>query len=277
MLEAHQAGWRAGSRWIVQDVSLRVGPGTFCVIAGANGAGKTSLLRLFSGEYTAHAGRVALYGQALSAHPPAALARLRACLTQERSIEFPFTAFEVVRLGRLPWNPGWRPNAGDDARVHAAMALTGVGHLAHAPYPRLSGGERARVDMARVLVQEPHLLLLDEPTNHLDTGHQIALMQLCVRHAERGGAVVAVLHDLNLAARYATQILLMHAGRVVVSGSPEDVLTPRHLRTYMGLECVVWRHPAGCPWVVPVDPAPATTPDHAVSAVVAGTEEEITV
>ncbi len=269
MLSATQVGWRAGARWIVRGVSLDVQPGEFCVIAGANGAGKTSLLRILAGEYPCHEGSVALYGNSLATHDPRELARLRACLTQERSVDFPFTAFEVALLGRLPWQGGWRTQDSDTARVHKALALTGVAHLAGTPYPRLSGGERARVDMARVLVQEPKLLLLDEPTNHLDTRHQLELMRLCVRHTQQGGAVVAVLHDLNLAARYATRLVLLHEGRIAATGTPEAVLTPAHLRNFLGLECVVWRHPSGCPWVVPVDAQPAMVPHNGALATAA--------
>lgn len=269
MLNAINTGWRAGSRWIVRGVSLDIQPGDFCVIAGANGAGKTSLLRMLAGEYPCHEGTVSLFGKALTAHEPRELARLRACLTQERSVDFPFTAFEVALLGRLPWQGGWRTGDGDAALVERALERTGVAHLAATPYPRLSGGERARVDMARVLVQEPKLLLLDEPTNHLDTRHQLELMQLCVQHAQQGGAVVAVLHDLNLAARYATRLVLMHTGRIAAAGTPVDVLTPARLREVLGLECVVWRHPSGCPWVVPVDAQPAMVPHNGALATAA--------
>ncbi|MCC6487231.1 MAG: heme ABC transporter ATP-binding protein [Candidatus Hydrogenedentes bacterium] len=255
MLKAENLGYRVGTRWLVNDVSLHVEPGEFWVIGGANGAGKSTLLRLLSGELAPHSGHVELKGTPLRAYEPRALARLRACLAQDLSASFPFTAYEVALMGRIPWQGQWASRPHDHYIAKEALAEAGVAHLESRDYPSLSGGERRRVDMARTIAQEPKLLLLDEPTNHLDAKHQIELMEWCWRHTRQGGCAVAVLHDLNLAARFADRILLLKDGHAAALGTPEEVLTPENLRACFNLECVIWRHPSGCPWVVPVDTA----------------------
>ena len=156
-------------------------------------------------------------------------------------------------MGRSPWKGSWFESARDHEITRTALLEADAAHLERRLYPSLSGGERTRVDMARVAAQEPSLLLLDEPTNHLDARHQLALMAWRAAFTEQGGAIVAVLHDLNLAARHADRVLLLDAGRVAAVGTPDDVLTADNLRAYYHLECVIWRHPSGCPWVVPVD------------------------
>lgn len=255
MLEAKGLGFRAGDRWLLRDVSFRVRPGQCWVVAGANGAGKSTLLRLLSGACPPHEGRVLLEGKPLADCPPRALARVRAFLAQERNTVFPFTVYEMALMGRIPWQEGWSLRPRDEAIARRALERTGMAPFARRAYSSLSGGERSRVDMARVSAQEPRLLLLDEPTNHLDTRHQFDLMDRCREHAADGGAVIAVLHDLNLAARHADRILLLHRGRTAAVGTPDEVLTEDNMRRYFCLDCVIWRHPAGCPWVVPTGPA----------------------
>jgi iron complex transport system ATP-binding protein len=252
MLEVEHVGYRAGNRWLLSAVSFELRAGECLVVVGPNGAGKSTLLKLLSGEYPLHTGRVALLGKPLSGYAPEPLARLRASLSQERSTVFPFTAHEVVLIGRTPWQSGWANRPRDLEVVRQALERTGVAHLATRQYPTLSGGEKARVDMARIAAQEPRMLLLDEPANHLDVRQQFEIMHWCRCHAAEGGGVVAVLHDLNLAARHADRILLLREGRAVAFGTPEEVLTADNLQRHFNLECVIWRHPSGCPWVVPL-------------------------
>jgi len=251
MLDVQDAGYAVRGKWLVREVSLHASAGEFVAVVGANGSGKSTLLRLLSGELSAHGGEVRIDGVPLAAHGPGELARLRACLAQVRQASFPFTGHEIAMMGRLPWQQGWGERAEDHAAVALALDLADAAPFAERTYPTLSGGEQTRVDLARTLAQEPRLLLLDEPTNHLDVQHQLALMDVCKDHARNGGIVVAVLHDLNLAARHADRMLMLHEGRAVACGAPETVLTCENLRRYFGLECEVWRHPAGCPWVVP--------------------------
>jgi len=253
MLRTRKLGYRAGPRWLVRDIELMVDPGEFVVIVGANGAGKSTLLKLLSGELIPHTGEIHLNGKPLPAYAPRELARIRACLAQERGAPFPFTVYDVAMMGRAPWKGSWFESSRDHSVTRAALTAADAMQLSERLYPSLSGGERTRVDMARVAAQEPTLLLLDEPTNHLDTRHQLALMAWRRAYTEQGGAVIAVLHDLNLAARHADRIVLLHEGRVVAMGPPDEVLTEENLRRYYDLECVIWRHPSGCPWVVPVD------------------------
>ncbi|MCL4692094.1 MAG: heme ABC transporter ATP-binding protein [Candidatus Hydrogenedentes bacterium] len=264
MLSVDRVGYRVESRWLVRDVSLHADPGEFWVIAGANGSGKSTLVRMLSGELEPASGTVTLEGTPVSTIAIEELARIRACLAQEMNTGFPFTAYEVTLMGRTPWHGGWA-FSGEDHRVAAgAMGDLGVTDLAQRTYPTLSGGERRRVDMARVAAQQPRLLLLDEPTNHLDALHQIELMVWCRQFADEGGCVVAVLHDLNLAASYADRMLLLNSGKSAALGDPESVLTPENIRTCFGLECVIWRHPSGCPWVVPIGAANSSTKESPV-------------
>ncbi|GMV95457.1 MAG: hemin import ATP-binding protein HmuV [Candidatus Hydrogenedentota bacterium] len=264
MLSADRVGYRVEGRWLVRDVSMRVEPGEFWVIAGANGSGKSTLIRMLSGELQPASGTVTLEETPVLSMATEDLARIRACLAQEMNTGFPFTAYEVTLMGRTPWRGGWAFSENDHRIAVDAMGRQGVSELAQRTYPTLSGGEKRRVDMARVAAQQPRLLLLDEPTNHLDALHQIELMIWCRRFLDAGGCIVAVLHDLNLASAYADRMLLLNGGALAASGDPEAVLTPENIRTCFGLECVIWRHPSGCPWVVPVGAADSTTKESPV-------------
>lgn len=251
MLEARGVGYRAGTRWLVRDVDLTVHRGTVTAIAGPNGAGKSTLLRLISGELRRTSGGIRIDGHDVSRIDPLELARFRAMLAQTRRIDLPFSAFEVVMLGRFPHLTNQRAGPRDDATVRDAMARTGATSLRDQDVTTLSGGERGRVDLARVLVQQPSLFLLDEPTHHLDLRYQIEALELCRSLAADGHAVVIVLHDLNLMSLYADRMLLMKDGRSVATGTPAEVLTERRIVELFDIECRIWTHPLGCPWVVP--------------------------
>lgn len=251
MLDAHGIGYRAGGKWLLRDVSLRAAAGEFIAILGPNGAGKTTLLRLLGGELPPAAGAITLNGLPLDAYTPNALALERACLTQVRAAAFPFTAYEVAFMGRLPHAAGRRERPEDHDATRAALRETGMERFEDRLYPSLSGGEATRVDLARCFAQRPRLLLLDEPTNHLDLGRQLEILDNCHARARAGAAVVAVLHELNLASVHADRIILLHEGRVAAEGTPEEVVTAENIQAVYGVPCEVWPHPCGRPWIAP--------------------------
>jgi len=241
LLEAREVTVRAGASTLLDAVSLALAPGELVAVAGPNGAGKTTLLRVLEGDLVPAAGAVLLDGRPLRAHRPRDLARRRAVLPQDTRLAFPFTVAEVVRMGRWPWPPS--PSR-DHAAVAAALAACDVTHLADRRVPTLSGGERTRVALARVLAQDTAVLLLDEPTAALDLRHQRAVLAAARARADAGRAVLAVLHDLNLAAAHADRVVLLDAGRVVADGPPAAVLTADRLTALYGTPVIVTRHPA---------------------------------
>ncbi|KND33784.1 heme ABC transporter ATP-binding protein [Streptomyces acidiscabies] len=227
----------AGAR-LVDDIRLTAGPGAVVGLVGPNGSGKSTLLRCVYQALRPAAGTVRLDGEDIRTMAPRAAARVLAALPQESGAEFDFTVTEVVRMGRLPHE---RRGHTEDLKICAeAMAATGVGHLADRGFLALSGGERQRVLIARALAQQPRVLVLDEPTNHLDIAHQLDVLTL-VRDA--GLTVLAALHDLNLAAAYCDRLYVLDAGRVVASGTPEDVLQPALLADVFGVRAHPLRHP----------------------------------
>lgn len=245
MLEAQDISVERGRRALVRDVSLVLEPGQSVAIVGPNGAGKTTLLRALSGEIAPTAGKVLLHGRELARWSKEELARARAVLPQSSSLDFPFTVGEVVLMGRMPHGRSARR---DMEIAQAALELVGAAQLADRLYTTLSGGERQRVQLARVLAQiwegdEPRYLLLDEPTASLDLAHQQATMRTARRFARRGVGVVAVLHDLNLAAQHADRIVVLSDGRVVAAGPARDALTPDIIRGVFGIEACMITHP----------------------------------
>jgi iron complex transport system ATP-binding protein len=244
-LEAVRATYAVRGRALVEDVSLRVEPGSLLAVVGPNGAGKSTLLRLLAGELDPTGGDVRVHGTPISAWPARALARVRAVMPQQTVLQFAFTAREVVAMGRSPHR--------DDAAgpVERALRRTETAELAPRSFPTLSGGEQARVTLARVLAQEPEILLLDEPTASLDVRHSELALRLARRLADGGRAVVAALHDLNAAARYADEIAVLKHGRLVALGTPWRVLTEDVLHDVFGHRVLVVPHPAcDCPLVV---------------------------
>ncbi|GAA5034263.1 heme ABC transporter ATP-binding protein [Microbacterium fluvii] len=241
----------AGGRAILEDASIEVHAGEVHALVGPNGAGKSTLFGVLAGDVTAESGTVELDSAALRSIPPRELARRRAVLLQQNSVSFPFTVEQVVRMGRAPWarTPA---EADDDAAVAAAMTATEVTRLAARSVSSLSGGERARVALARVLAQGVDLLLLDEPTAALDLKHQEDVLRLARSRAREGAAVAIVLHDLGAALAYADRVTLLSKGRVVRSGAPAEVLTAAAIEEVYGQQVDVFPHPVtGVPLVVP--------------------------
>ncbi|MFI8092569.1 heme ABC transporter ATP-binding protein [Streptomyces sp. NPDC086080] len=232
---------RLGAREVLADVDVRVRAGEVLALVGPNGAGKSTLLSVLAADITPTAGAVRIHGRPASDWSAPELALRRAVLPQSASLSFPFTVEEVVRMGRAPWAAA-RPDE-DAAAVAGAMAATEVTGFAARPFSALSGGERARVALARVLAQHTPLLLLDEPTAALDLRHQELVLRLCRERALAGAAVVVVLHDLGLAAAYAHRVAILRAGRPTADGPPEEVFTQGLLSEVYDQPVEVFPHP----------------------------------
>ncbi|MCI3223776.1 ABC transporter ATP-binding protein [Streptomyces sp. NP-1717] len=239
---------------LVRDLSLHVGTGQIVGLVGPNGSGKSTALRCVYRALRPTGGTVLLDGRDLTSLTPRESARAVAAMTQDSSVDLDFTAEEVVSLGRAPHLRGNRtPSERERGLVTGTMARLGIGHLAHRGILTLSGGERQRVLVARALVQEPEVLVLDEPTNHLDIRHQLELLALL---RGSGPTVLVALHDLNLAAAACDRLAVLSRGRLVASGTPEEVLTAELLREVFGVRADVVRHPrTGDPQLLYVLPA----------------------
>ncbi|MCZ4302026.1 heme ABC transporter ATP-binding protein [Microbacterium oxydans] len=237
-------------RTILDDASIDIHSGEIHALVGPNGAGKSTLFGVLAGDVTAHAGTVELDGRPLDRVTPRMLARQRAVLLQENTVTFPFSAEQVVRMGRTPW--ARTPAAEeDDDLVSSAMAQTEVTTLRARAVPSLSGGERARVALARVIAQSTGILLLDEPTAALDLKHHEDVMRLIRTRADAGIAVAIVLHDLNAALAHADRVTLLADGRVAATGTASEVLSAERIEQVYGQAVDVFPHPAtGVPLVV---------------------------
>jgi len=234
---------------VLDDVSLEVVPSEVLVLVGPNGAGKSTLLGVLSGERNPVRGSVTVDGRAIRSIPSDELARLRSVLTQDNTVSFPFRVSEVVAMGRSPWARQIEGRS-DVAQVIAAMDAADVRHLATRRFTALSGGERARVSLARVLAQQAETVFLDEPTASLDLRHQEEVMRIARRLASEGRAVVVVLHDLSLACAYADRLVLVAAGHVDCVGPPHEIITAERVERVYGLAVDV-HEVNGRPVVVP--------------------------
>jgi iron complex transport system ATP-binding protein len=253
-LEAHGVSLGYDGARIVDGLDLAVPDGSFTVIVGANGSGKSTLLRGLARLLKPEAGSVLLDGREIHRYAPKEAARRLGLLPQSQSAPDGIAVVDLVSRGRYPhqsllkqWSPA------DEQAVRDALELTDTAGLAGQAFDELSGGQRQRVWLAMALAQETDILLLDEPTTFLDIAHQIDVLDLCARlRAERGHTLVAVLHDLNLAARYATHLVAMKDGRIVAAGAPGEVVTPGLVEHVFGLECRVIADPeSGTPLVIP--------------------------
>ena len=259
LLAADSVSFEVGRARLLGGVSLDAGAGDLLAVVGPNGAGKSTLLRVLAGEAKPSAGAVCIEGRPIAGMKAIEQARLRAVLPQQTPGTFRFTAREVVSFARTPWLRTPESREDEDA-VEEAMRLTGVTSMAARAFPTLSGGEQTLVSLARVFAQRTPLLLLDEPTSALDLAHQALVMDLLREMADAGRGVVVVLHDLNLAAAYATRVLLLRGGCEVASGPPGEVLTPELIGDAFGHPVRVMSDPAtGNPLVVPERDARAGT------------------
>ena len=254
-LAAEHITCRYGERTILRDLSLAVSSGEVVGIIGPNGAGKTTIVRALSGTLALSTGAVLLDGVSLTSMVRRRVAQQIAVLPQDPSVSFPFTALEVVLMGRTPHLPVMAlPRAADVAIARAAMAALDVADVATRRLEELSGGERQRVLLARALAQAPRVLLLDEPTSHLDLRHQVEMYDLVrARTRADGLAVLSVLHDLNLAALYCDRLVLLTAAGVVAEGAPRAVLREDVLSRAYGTAIHVGQHDrTGDPIVLPI-------------------------
>ena len=244
-----------GDRVVVDDLDLQLTDGSFTAIIGPNGCGKSTLLRALGRLLRPTSGAVLLDGRAITATPTREVAKVLGLLPQTPLAPEGLTVADLVARGRHPHQSWLRQWSSDDAAVVAeALAWTDLSELADAPVDALSGGQRQRAWISMALAQGTDLLLLDEPTTYLDLAHQVDVLELISRlHTERGRTVAVVLHDLNLAARYAQRLVAMKDGVLVAAGTPEEVLTERLLADVFELEARVLPDPVtGTPMVVPV-------------------------
>ncbi len=251
LIEARDISVVRAGRALLHSVSLAVGAGAVMGIVGPNGAGKSTLLRVLAGDIRPDAGQVNLGRQPVSELTLQELARQRAVVGPQTLSDITFHVRDVVTMGR-------RPHGGDVATdrqlVADAMRRTDVEHLADREMRSLSSGEQQRVALARALAQQTRILLLDEPTSALDIGHQELVMSLLAETAASAAAVVAVLHDLNLAAAYADTVMVLNRGTIVGLGAPIDVLTTDLLTGVYERPIEVIDHPfRDCPLVLTVD------------------------
>lgn len=224
-------------RPVLHGVDIEAPARVITAIIGPNGAGKSTLLRTLAGLVPARSGNILLDNLPLTHWSRTELARVLAYVPQERVVHWALDVHSIVALGRLPHQgQGAAESAADAKAVAQALADMDVAHLADRPVTDISGGELARVLIARALAQEPEVLIADEPAAGLDPAHQLALFRCFTRIAQSGRAVIVALHDLSLAARFCHNILLLRDGRVIASGTPESVLETSHLREAYGIE-----------------------------------------
>ncbi|NLJ84868.1 MAG: heme ABC transporter ATP-binding protein [Firmicutes bacterium] len=240
---------------VIKNVNLSVKGGEILGIIGPNGSGKSTLLKLISRVLVPDQGRVFINGEDVSLWSRRRLARTLAVVPQDNQIQFDFTAGEIVDMGRSPYLGRFQAMSSRDRQaVKVAMRATGTTTLAERSVMELSGGERQRVIIARALAQEPQVLLLDEPTASLDINHEVEIFQL-LRHltARRQLVTIAVLHDLNLAAEYCDNLLLLSAGAVTAWGTVEEVLTSSNISSVYGLDVAIYENRVtGRPHVQPL-------------------------
>lgn len=243
-----------GKEPVIDHLDLNVPEGKFTAVIGPNGCGKSTLVSALSRVLPTTPGMVTLDGRALSTYRPRSLAQRLALLPQHPVVPDAVTVANLVSRGRYPYHRPlrqWSPE--DPAAISQALSDTGLLTLADAPVAELSGGQRQRAWLAMVLAQQTQYVLLDEPTSFLDISHQIDVLRLCRKITATGRTVLAVLHDLNQAARYADELLVMSQGRLVTQGRPEEVLSAELIHEVFGLTAMIGTDPAaGSPLVVPV-------------------------
>lgn len=256
MLEARGVAFAYDDTRVFANVDFRLAPSELVMLVGPNGAGKSTLLHLLLGILEPSEGQVTLSGEPLAKLGRREIARRVALVPQSVRSDFTFTVRELVAMGRTPYLGRFRPEAAADVEaVDRALAATETTDLSDRYASDLSGGERQRVHLARALAQETKILLLDEPTANLDVQHQLHILGLVERLTRTGKAAVVALHDLSLAARYASRIVVLARGGVAADGTPEEVITEETLRLHFRIRARVLRDEVnGTIIVVPLEP-----------------------
>jgi iron complex transport system ATP-binding protein len=255
MLEAKNITVNYGARAAVVDISLRAEPGELIAIIGPNGAGKSTLLRALNSSVRTTRGEVLLDGRPLESYARRAVARRIAVVAQEAELRFPVTVMEFVLGGRYAWSSAWGWETERDVELaRGVLRETELEDFETRLMNELSGGERQRAVVARALATDAKVFLLDEPTANLDLAHQATMLRLVRgRCDDRESAAVVVTHDVNLAAEFADQVMLLKDGREIAFGPPQQVFTPELLRKVFDLEVLVDAHPVtGAPRITPV-------------------------
>jgi iron complex transport system ATP-binding protein len=263
ILQAHSVSMTVGGATLVDGVNLSVAAGEMVAIVGPNGAGKSTLLRMLSADLRPTKGSIELKQRDIHGYSPRLLAHHRAMLSQHVNVTFPFTVEEIVQMGA-----GNNGRAAAQRLVDAALGEVDLAHFSRRQLPTLSGGEQQRAHFARVLVQlacgeaqyGPGVLLLDEPTSSLDMRHQIDLVEIAKRRAHNGTAVIAVLHDLNLAMRFADRIVLLHRGRLAVDAGRAEAITTETIRRIFEVDVRIDYTDQGVPFLLPQTMRPLGAP-----------------
>lgn len=250
MLNAEHITVRFGNYTAVEDVSFSLHAGDWLMLAGPNGAGKSTLVNALA-QTVPYTGRFLLEGKDIRVLRPAALAREIGVLSQRNRVEYAYTVEEIVGLGRYAHEKGFLSHRDGEGReaIEKALELTGLTHLRRSNTLTLSGGELQRVFLAQVFAQNPRILVLDEPANHLDLKYQQHIFDLISAWRQRESrAVLSVVHDLSLARRYGTVVLLMHRGKCVSQGEMDAVLTPARLKDVYEMDVYAWMRELTEPW-----------------------------
>jgi len=242
-------GMHYGPIEVLRGVTLSFDRSELAAIIGPNGAGKSTLLSIMAGMLPQHTGECRLDGKPLAKWPRKLFAQSVSVVPQLQSVEFPFSAEQVVLMGRMPFSDGMFESASDEAAVTHAMEITDTVQFRHRDFRTLSGGERQRVIVASALAQSPKALLLDEPTTFLDLEHQVSLYRLLRSLCGGGLLAISVTHDINLAAAYADRIIMLHNGTIVADGKPHEVIHNASIRTVFSTDVEIQQSQSGRPWI----------------------------
>jgi ABC-type cobalamin/Fe3+-siderophores transport system ATPase subunit len=248
LLTAKNLSLDLGDKPVVEDMNIHIDEGEFVGLIGPNGAGKSSLLRMLAALVKPGHGEISIASQQTTSQqlltpidkvPTQIRARFMAYLAQHEVPAWPLSVKNLVALGRSPWSSVMTSSESDQHAIEHALEMTEIKSLAARPVTELSGGELQRALLARVFAGQPKLILADEPIAALDVYHQLQIMELLQSHAHTGGAVIAALHDLSLAARFCSRLVLMHHGKLIAVGEPAQVLTSENLAQVYGIQAHV--------------------------------------
>lgn len=256
MIQVKDLSYRIGKKTILHQISFETGAGELLAIIGPNGAGKSTLLKILCKEADIPKGKVFLHKKDINAYSNKELARFRSVLAQSNTMNINFTVYDIILMGRYP-HFTQRPSAEDLAIVEEVIQHMGIKHLVARMYQSLSGGEQQRVQLARVLAQiHQHpkgMLFLDEPINGLDLQYQQIILEKARMLANAGATVVCILHDINFAAKYADNILILKDGRSVALGPPKEIISEETIfNTYNTKVKLIYDHAVGHPFVIPI-------------------------